>query len=121
MSNLFDKIGGREAVEMAVDIFYKKVLRDDRINRFFKDIDMSSQRGKQVLFLSYAFGGLESYPGKSMKKAHERFVKDGLNDAHFDAVVENLGETLKELNVSDSLISEVAEIAESTRDDILGR
>jgi hemoglobin len=48
-------------------------------------------------------------------------VKKGLNDSHFDAVMENLGATLKELNVPDELIAKAAAIAESTRNDVLGR
>jgi hemoglobin len=35
----------------------------------------------------------------------------GLNGGHFDAVVENLVETLKELEIADELIEEVAAIA----------
>jgi hemoglobin len=37
---LFDRIGGQEAVNMAVDLFYKKVLADSRVNQFFKNTDM---------------------------------------------------------------------------------
>lgn len=41
MSNtLFEKLGGEPAVDAAVDIFYKKVLADDRISGFFDGIDM---------------------------------------------------------------------------------
>jgi hemoglobin len=56
-----------------------------------------------------------------MRDAHAHLVKQGLNDSHFDAVVENLGATLKELGVADALIQEAAAIAESTRKDVLGR
>jgi hemoglobin len=45
----------------------------------------------------------------------------GLNDSHFDAVVENLAITLTELGVSDALIGQVAAIAETTRVDVLGK
>ena len=34
-TTLYDKIGGQAAVNAAVDIFYRKVLADHRINRFF--------------------------------------------------------------------------------------
>jgi hemoglobin len=119
--SLFEKIGGKDAVEAAVDIFYKKVLADDRIKGFFENIDMDAQRGKQVIFLTYAFGGLEKYSGKNMRAAHEKFVKEGLNDGHFDAVIQNLGATLQELKVPDELIQEAAAIAESTRNDVLGK
>ena len=120
MSSLFEKIGGRDAVNAAVDIFYVKVLADNRINSFFKDIDMTAQRKKQILFLTLAFGGPNNYDGKSMSDAHAKLREQGLNNEHFNAVVENLGATLKELSVPDELITEVAAIAETTRKDILG-
>jgi hemoglobin len=121
MSSLFERIGGKGAVQAAVDVFYKKVLADARINEFFKDIDMDSQRRKQILFLTYAFGGPNNYSGKDMRDAHAKLVDQGLNDSHFDAVVENLGATLKELGVANELIQEAASIAESTRKDVLGK
>jgi hemoglobin len=121
MSSLFERIGGKAAVQAAVDVFYKKVLADARINKFFKDIDMNNQRRKQILFLTYAFGGPNNYSEKNMRDAHAKLVVQGLNDSHFDAVVENLGMTLKELGVPDDLIQEAAAIAESTRKDVLSK
>ncbi len=120
-STLFEQIGGEPAVEAAVDIFYRKVLSDDRVSRFFEGVDMDRQRAKQKAFLSMAFGGPHNYSGKDMRLGHAHLVKMGLNDSHFDAVVELLGGTLKELGVKDVLISQVAAIAESTRADVLNR
>jgi len=120
-SNLYEQIGGDAAVNAAVDIFYRKVLADDRINYFFEGVDMEKQAAKQKAFLTVAFGGPNKYTGKDMRDGHAHLVKRGLNDSHFDAVMENLGATLKELNVPDSLISQAAAIAESTRNDVLGR
>ena len=121
MENLFENIGGRKAVQAAVDIFYEKVLRDERIQHFFEGVDMEKQRGKQLAFLTVAFGGPNNYTGKSMREAHAHLVRMGLKDTHFDAVVENLASTLKELAVPELLIVKVAEIAETTRNDVLGR
>jgi hemoglobin len=121
MSSLFERIGGKAAVEKAVDVFYGKVLKDERIRRFFDGVDMERQKARQKAFLTYAFGGLPNYPGKSMRDAHAHLVKQGLNDSHFDAVMENLGATLKELGVPEALIREAAAVAESTRKDVLGR
>lgn len=118
---LYEKIGGEAAVDAAVDIFYRKVLADDRINSFFEGVDMERQAAKQKAFLTMAFGGPHNYTGKDMRDAHAHLVKNGLNDSHFDAVMENLGATLQELNVPDELISEAAAIAESTRNDVLGK
>lgn len=119
--SLYDRIGGDAAVNAAVDVFYRKVLKDKRINRFFESVDMDKQAAKQKAFLTMALGGPNNYSGQDMRKGHAQLVKNGLNDSHFDAVMENLAATLKELNVPDALIAEAAAIAESTRNDVLGR
>ena len=119
--NLYEKIGGEAAVNAAVEVFYRKVLSDDRINQYFEGVDMENQAAKQKAFLTMAFGGPHNYTGKDMREGHAHLVARGLNDSHFDAVMENLGATLKELNVPDELIAQAAAIAESTRNDVLGR
>ena len=121
MSSLYEQIGGEGAVNAAVDIFYRKVLKDDRIKRFFDGVDMEKQAAKQKAFLIMAFGGPHNYTGEDMRKGHAHLVKQGLNDSHFDAVMENLGATLTELNVPGNLIAQAAAIAESTRKDVLGK
>lgn len=118
---LYEQIGGEAAVNAAVDIFYRKVLSDHRINRFFDSSDMEKQAAKQKAFLTMAFGGPNNYTGTDMRTAHAKFVKMGLNDSHFDAVMEHLAGTLRELKVPEALVSQVAAIAESTRTDVLGR
>lgn len=118
---LYERIGGEAAVNAAVDIFYRKVLTDYRINRFFDNVDMEKQAAKQKAFLTMAFGGPHSYTGDDMRKGHAHLLKKGLDDSHFDVVVENLGATLTELNVGQELINEVIAICETTRNDVLGR
>lgn len=116
---LFEQLGGEAAVDAAVDIFYRKVLADDRINGFFEGVDMDKQALKQKAFMTMAFGGPNNYTGEDMRKGHAHLVKKGLNDSHFDAVAENLVASLKELKVADNLIEGVVAIVESTRDDVL--
>lgn len=119
--SVYDEIGGAAAIDAAVDIFYSKVLRDDRIKGFFEGVDMGNQAAKQKAFLTMALGGPNSYTGEDMRRGHAHLVAKGLNDSHFDAVMENLGATLKELNVPPHLIAQAAAIAESTRKDVLGK
>ncbi len=121
MSELYEKIGGQAAVDAAVDKFYRRVLADDRICEFFDGVDMVKQAAKQKAFLTMVFGGPNNYTGLDMKAGHAHLVARGLNDSHFDAVVEDLGLTLKELGVADELIAQVAALAETTREDVLGR
>lgn len=121
MASLYERLGGEAAVDAAVDIFYRKVLSDDRVNKFFDGVDMDAQISKQKGFLTMVFGGPNDYTGKDMREGHTHLVKNGLDDSHVDAIVEILGGTLKELNVADEDIQEVANIANSVRDDVLNR
>jgi hemoglobin len=117
--SLYEQLGGKPAVEAAVDLFYSKVLADNRINHYFANLDMVKQIGMQTAFLTKVFGGPSSYNGMDMRKGHSHL--QGLNDTHFNAVVENLGKTLSEMGVKPDLIRQVVAIAESVRGDVLNR
>jgi hemoglobin len=120
-SSLYEQIGGEPAMSAAVELFYRKVLSDDRISRFFEDVDMERQSAKQKAFLTMVCGGPSSYSGQDMRKGHAHLVKQGLNDTHFNAVAENLSATLLELGVAKPLVDQVLAIAESARADVLNR
>lgn len=116
--SLYDEIGGAAAVDAAVDIFYRKVLADDRINAFFDTTDMEAQHAKQKAFLTMAFGGPNNYSGKDLREAHQSMK---LDDGHFDAVAEDLVATLEELSVPQEKIDEIVNILVSVKDDVLNR
>ena len=59
----------------------------------------------QKHFLTYATGGSGEYHGKSMADAHRG---RGIQDKEFDLVCTHVVNTMKELGVSDELISETA-------------
>jgi hemoglobin len=118
---LYDDLGGEAAVNAAVDVFYRKVLTDDRISDFFEGVDMEAQRAKQKAFLTVAFGGPNNYTGKDLATAHAHLVTRGLNDSHFDAVAEHLQATLQELGVAADKVNDVMAIAGATRQAVLGR
>ena len=120
-SSIYEQIGGAPAVEAAVDIFYRKVLTDDRVSRFFDDVDMDVQSAKQKAFLTMVFGGPANYTGLDMRRGHLHLIERGMTDEHVDVVLELLGETLTELHVPAELIGQVATIANSVRDDVLDR
>ncbi len=118
---LFDEIGGKETVEKASAILYVNILRDERINGFFKNIDIEKQKRKMSSFLTNIFGGPSLYLGKTMRKAHEKVVENGLNDDHVDAMMECVSATLKELAIEDTLINKVMAKIEEHRKDVLGK
>lgn len=116
--SLYQKLGGKAAIDAVVDAFYVKVLADNRVKHFFDNVSMDKQRRKQKDFLSAAFGGPLPWTGKDMRKAHEGM---GLTEEHFNAIAENLVSTLKDFKVKQELIDQVVAIAVSTKDDVLGR
>ena len=120
-ASIYERIGGRDAVLAAVDLFYQKVLADNSINGFFASTDMDRQRGKMISFLTVAFGGPEKASGPSLREAHAPMVEKGLNDTHFDAVAGHLAATLDELGVPPDLRDEVLGLVGSLRDEVLGR
>lgn len=124
MNSLYEKLGGKEAIDLAVEKFYEKVMNDDRVKHFFVNTDMEKQKAHQKNFMTYAFGGTEQFTGRGMREAHQDLVDNmGLTDVHFDAIAENLLLTLKELGVSADLIDEVAKMVGSIehRNDVLNR
>lgn len=117
--SLYQKLGGKAAIDAAVEAFYVKVLADKRVKHFFDDINMTAQRRKQKEFLSFALGGPLPWTGKDMRKAHENLA--GLNESHFNAIAENLVATLKDLKISQELIGQVVAVVATTKDDVLGK
>jgi hemoglobin len=118
-NSLYEKLGGKAALDAAVDRFYVKILADPRINHFFEDINMHRQIRKQKEFLAAAFGGPIPWTGKDLRKAHAHI--EGLNETHFAAVAEHLQKTLEELNVKKELIDQVMAIVASVKDQVLHR
>ncbi|MBV1885368.1 MAG: group 1 truncated hemoglobin, partial [Gammaproteobacteria bacterium] len=121
MASIYESLGGEPSINAAVDIFYQKVLEDERVNYFFEGMDMNRQRNMQKAFLTFALGGPNNYKGKGMRIAHQKLVAEkGLNESHFNAIIESLGATLQELDVPENLIAEAAATVISLKPDILG-
>jgi glutaminase len=86
------------ALEMVVDAFYKRILEDERLARFFDDVNLENLKKHQFNFMRYVFsdGQVGKYTGKSLYQGHKRLIEDkGLSTIHFDYVVENLVASLK--------------------------
>lgn len=114
--SIYEQLGGEKAIDMAVDIFYGKVLSDQRIKHYFAKTDMNRQRNNQKRFLTMALGGPSNYSGKAMRAAHQHLH---LTEADFNAVAENLVATLNDLNVPGELIDQTMTVVGSVKNDVL--
>ena len=115
--SLYHQIGGKAAMSAAVDLFYTKVLADEKVNHFFEDVNMKRQHNKQKEFLSAALGGPEPWTGKDMRQAHKSL---DLTEEDIGAIAGHLMATLEELKVDKELIGKVMAVVGSTKDDVLG-
>lgn len=117
MATLYEQIGGEGAVDATVEAFYDLVMKDELLLPFFKNTNMTRQRGMQKQFLNHVLGG-KPYNGLNMRKAHARLH---LTDEHFNRVAKLLGDAMASLGVPKEKIDSILAIAETTRNDVLGR
>lgn len=119
--SLYARLGGEPAFRAAVDAFYRRMLTDDRVARFFEGVDMEGQIAKQKAFLVFVTGGPGEYTGQEMRAAHAHLCERGLSDPHVDVVIEHLGAVLTELGAGTEDVAAVAALAEGLRAEVLGR
>src|ERR1700739_5162208 len=82
-TTIYDRIGGRAAIEVVVEDFYVRVLADEQLCGFFSGTNMNRLKGKQVEFFAGALGGPEPYTGAPMKQVHQG---RGITMHHFSLV-----------------------------------
>lgn len=113
---LFAKLGGRESLNMAVQLLYKRLTSDSELMPFFKGYSLPFLMRKQVLFMTYAFGGSNNYTGHDLMKAHVNMIRHkGLCVKHFDLLVAHFVEVMKELHVPQKTQSAAAAVLLSVR------
>jgi hemoglobin len=102
--SLYKNLGGKAAITAVVDEFVTRVAGDARINAFFAATAADPKRlagfkAKLVDQICQASGGPCKYKGKDMKHAHAGM---GVQDAHFDALVEDLVGALDKFKVAEA-------------------
>jgi len=113
---LFEKLGGRQAIETVVKEFYKRMLKDAQVAGFFKDTNMDFQTQQQIKFLTMALGGPNEYDGRDMKDAHNDL---GITEHHFNVVAGHLVDTLKWAGVCQEDIDAVVGLVGPLKNDVV--
>lgn len=114
---LFQKLGGRPAVTVVVDLFYDKVLADPLLADFFSETDMAQQKRHQTAFVAMALGGPNEYQGRAMGDAHTGL---GIEDMHFDAVAGHLSAALAQAGVGEEDIATIIGTVATLREAVVG-
>ncbi len=119
---IYDRIGGSAGVQAVVEALYARMLQDPEMAVFFEGVDLIQMKRKQRLFMSQLMGGPALADTPDLTAAHSHAVhRQGLQDAHYDKLVEYLRSALEDLNISTLLANEVVVLIERLRGDVLGR
>lgn len=109
---LLTKLGGTHMLHAAVDHFYDKLVADPELQRFFAHTDIQMLKWHQYNFMSIAFAHVPADfdVAELILKRHARFFAIGMNEVHFDLVINHFRLTLQELGTSDVLTEEAVDI-----------
>jgi hemoglobin len=94
--SLYDRLGGKPAIEKVVGEFLKNVVADKAINKRFAKTDAKKLDGLLVDQICEATGGPCKYKGKSMKDAHKGMK---VTEEEFTALVGDLVKALDKFKV----------------------
>ena len=98
---LYERLGGKPAVQAVTSDFVDRILADKRVNTWFGHAASSPEntaayKAKLADFICVGTGGPCQYAGRDMVTAHKG---RGVTSAAFDAVVEDLDATLDKFKV----------------------
>jgi hemoglobin len=116
--SLYERLGGIDAIKAVVDDFVGNVAADKRINKFFASTDIYRLKRNLVAQICQGTGGPCTYTGRSMKDAHAGM---GVRSRDFDALVGDLGKTLKKFKVPTREQHELVAILGPMKKDIVTR
>ncbi len=116
--SLYQRLGGKDAIKAVVDTFVGNVAADNRINKYFGSTDIPKLKGHLVDQVCEATGGPCKYTGRTMKATHAGM---GLNDADFNALVQDLAAALDHYKVGRAEKEELLGALGSMKKDIVER
>jgi len=117
--NLYNRLGGRGAIEAVVSDFANRLFVDPELDLFFGSLNEQGQQRfiqLNVEFLCQAAGGPCQYTGRSMIDTHRGM---GTSNNDFELVAQHLRVTLNQFNVPPREQREILALIETTRSDIV--
>ena len=116
--SLYDRLGGKPAIQAVVDDFIGNVAADTRINQSFARANIPHLKMMLVDQICEASGGPCQYTGKSMPDAHKGM---GVTDADFGALVGDLVKSLDKFKVPEKEKSELLGALGGMKGQIVGK
>lgn len=115
-AKLFERLGGKPAIEAVVDDFLARVSQDERINAGFAGAHIPRLRTRLIELFCVGTGGPCTYSGRDMKTVHTGM---GVTSAQFDALAGHLVATLDKFKVPEKEKGELLAIVGPMKKDIV--
>ena len=113
---LYERLGGKPAIEAVIDDFLGRVAADERINAGFAGSNVPKLRQRLVELVCQGSGGPCTYSGRDMKTVHTGM---GVTGPQFDALVGHLVAALDKFKVPEKEKGELLGILGPMRGDIV--
>jgi Truncated hemoglobins len=113
--SLYERLGGYDAVAAVIDDFFKRMINDPQLGKFFIGLSTDSKKRAQQLtvdFVCKATGGPCLYTGRDMKTTHEGV---GINESDWELAAKYLTATLDKFNVPEQEKNEVLTLVSSLK------
>lgn len=114
--SLFERLGGKDAINAVVDDFVARCATDDRINGKFARTDIPRLKANLVDQVCEATGGPCTYSGRDMRTTHDGMA---VTAGEFDALVQDLVATLDQFSVGEAEKAELLSVLAPMRADIV--
>ena len=115
--SLYQRLGGRAAIEAMVNDAIVNISADTRINQRFHDLDAAKLSKNLVDLVCERTGGPCVYTGMDMSAAHEGMY---ISDAEFDALVEDMVKSMDKFKMPAREKAEVLALLGKTKNAIVG-
>jgi hemoglobin len=115
---LYDRLGGKPAIQAVVDDFVGNVAADTRINKRFANANVPRLKAQLVDQICEASGGPCKYSGMNMRDAHTGMK---ITEAEFTALVEDLVKSLDKFKVPAPEKQELLTALGGMKSDIVNR
>ena len=114
---LYERIGGKPALNQLVDDFYGRVLADPELQPFFAHASMEKLRRMQYEFLSAALDGPVEYSGEPVYKVHHG---RGISNHHLELFLNHLLEIIKAAHPDERDVLDIIDRINLYADEITG-
>ncbi len=114
---MFERIGGAEAVAEIVRDMYRRVLDDQDLAHFFTKVDIERLQRMQFEFIASALGGPIQYSGAELQAIHKG---RGIQAQHFSKFVGHLASAMEARGIANEDVDKMLAQMAMFRDRITG-